>query len=412
MKKKFFIPLCALAAIFAACSNDDNPIADQSAQEIKLFVSNTSDNQLATRGGRPLYGSEALQDVDSVVVYIYKEDDKVVSYVKTIDNWERVATASATGKTHSLKLTGQDRLKKGTYKLKAYAYSNFGTATFDPGLPVKGNNLVKDTLVAKFTTDAEELFAGENTLVVVVGKGDNPIFTSGNIVELNRQVAGAFGYFQNIPAKVRDKETVKIRLVASAKNTEVQFLTNAKYQVNGKTPATAADAKFKDDKSAFVVYEANVQDWFTAGDSNKDGFLGNGDEDWESQLPSEGEGEGEGVNIREHTILVGSFLTPFARVENVNTFELQLLAADGTITKTWNVGIQPDPTKIPLDEKFQYGVYRNHLYGIGKKTLNNPEDPTNPGDGHIEEPIDLSRDQDIFIDINSNWDVIHSLELE
>ena len=335
--------------------------------------------------------------MDSVVVYIYKEDDKEVLYVKTIDNWKSVATSSATGKTHSLKLTGQERLTGGTYKLKAYAYST-GTATFDPG-PVKGDNLVKDTLVAKFTTDAEELFAGENTLVVDPGE-DNPIFTSGNIVELNRQVAGAFGYFKNIPAKVRDKETVKIRLVASAKNTEVQFLPNAEYQVNGKTPATPADAKLKNGSDAFMVYEADVKEWFKFGDTNGSGFLGNGDDDWESQLPQ------NGVKILDNTILIGNFLVPVAKHDTNNTFELQLLDADGTITKTWNVGIQ-DNKIISGDTKHRYGIYRNHLYGIGKKTLNNP---VTPGDG--EEPIDLSRDQDIFIDINSTWDVIHNLELE
>lgn len=398
MKKKFFIPLCDLAAIFAACSNDDNPIADESAQVIDLFVSNTSDNQLATRAGRPLYGSEALQDVDSVVVYIYDQSGSI-KHVTTIEDWKSVSSAHDNGRKYTFRLTGEQKLPIGKYTLRAYAHSENTSAVFKQTPQV--NFPYEGVEVAFNNNPAEEFFAGNSPLKV---EGTPAEFTAGNTVVLKRQVAGAFGYFTNIPAKVLDKETKTIRLVSSVKNTTVEISDLTENQTNGKTPADPADAKLKNGSDAFVVYEANVQDWFTSGDSSNDGLLGV-DDIWTTQIPN------NGVKILDNTILIGNFLVPVAKHDTNNTFELQLLAADGTITKTWNVGIQ-DNKIVSGDTKHRYGIYRNHLYGIGQKTLNNPEDPTNPGVGHTEEPIDLSKDQDIIIDINSTWDVIHSLELE
>lgn len=94
--------------------------------------------------------------------------------------------------------------------------------------------------------------------------------------------------FKNIPAKVDNKDAVTLRLVASAKNTQLEMTNfnssfrktggaNVKYVVNGKTSATA-NAKFHDAAgadNAVILYQITLSDWFTANpmDTNDDGLL-------------------------------------------------------------------------------------------------------------------------------------------
>lgn len=141
------------------------------------------------------------------------------------------------------------------------------------------------------------------------------------------------------------------------------------------------------------------------------------------------------------SVFAGEFIIPFLQNSNYNTFELQLLDKDGNILKNWNVQV---PEKIKNTEsgladgiggyyygdssKLIYNIYRNHLYSLGIKTtdVTDPTDPENPDpdpkpepdpdpnptDPDTDDPVDLSNAQDLLLNVNDNWEMIHQMEID
>lgn len=142
------------------------------------------------------------------------------------------------------------------------------------------------------------------------------------------------------------------------------------------------------------------------------------------------------------SVFAGEFIIPFLQVSGTNTFELQLLDEHDNILKTWNVQV---PTKVTGgsagnniaagisatwadDTDLIYNIYRNHLYSLGLKTKDieggkdpDPDKPVDPkpnpdpdgGDKNPEDqPEDLSKGQDLLINVNDNWEVIHKMEID
>ncbi len=151
----------------------------------------------------------------------------------------------------------------------------------------------------------------------------------------------------------------------------------------------------------------------------------------------------ENPNKKTQTLVAGSvfageFIIPFLQVKGTNTFELQLLDKNNNILKTWNVQV---PTKVTSgsnenniaagisatwadDTDLIYNIYRNHLYSLGMKT-NDIEDGGEPGttdpdpkpepdpDPNPEDkPEDLSKGQDLLINVNDNWEIIHNMVID
>ena len=116
-------------AVFTACSNDDEMMmpagvgeADGDVQEIVLQVAN--DGLVAKRGGRPLYSSEAAQDVDKVVLWAIAQDGtnagKVV--LKKEITWSDAGTyngGDGKGTKKSIRLQDSEKLPVGKYKFVA-----------------------------------------------------------------------------------------------------------------------------------------------------------------------------------------------------------------------------------------------------------------------------------------------------
>ena len=127
----------------------------------------------------------------------------------------------------------------------------------------------------------------------------------------------------------------------------------------------------------------------------------------------------------------------------MNTFELQLLDENGKILKNWNVQVDKKVGNSDgslaegitggswsLDAStFVYNVYRNHLYSLGLKTTNiegggepgttDPDPKPNPDpDGGDEnpdpedQPEDLSKGQDLLLNVNDNWEIIHNMVID
>lgn len=147
------------------------------------------------------------------------------------------------------------------------------------------------------------------------------------------------------------------------------------------------------------------------------------------------------------SVFAGEFILPFLQVtspSNVNTFELQLLDKDDNILKNWNIQVDKKVENThgslatgitgswsPDASNFVYNVYRNHLYSLGLKTTNiedgkdpsDPETPVDPkpnpdpdpdggGKNPEDQPEDLSKGQDLLINVNDNWEIIHNMVID
>ena len=424
MKKSYlFSALAAGMVMLSACSNDSDLANGGSvettevAQQIVLQVANSGDG-IQTRAGRPLYSSEAKQNIENVKVIICNKADNKVAYVKLIDDWKDASKAYNTnGHGREMLLTLDDKLGEGSYVAYAFAYHNGSDykeidskiagvakeATFTPNTVLELNDGVK----------GEEIFAGSVDFDVTKGVGfKRPIV-------LNRQVAGTFGYFEAIPYI---EGATKLQLVASTRNQSLilgQFhntdltqngtANNPYFVVNGTNKAA--------DK---VIYEIDLKNWFkNIKDDNKDGLIDTDNDNWKNPYAGN-------ANFKTGSVFGGTFLVPFAKTSDA-TFVLKLVKGDGTDAQTWTIKLPADDKQVAEHDLFSwtgtsfpttavkntdnntvYNIVRNHLYGIGTKTADGVE-PGNPG---TDTPEPLKKKQELTLRVNDNWDIIHSLEIE
>ena len=446
MKKGMFFALAASSLLFSACSSDDAVVStegqNEAVQQIVLQVASSGDG-LTTRAGRPLYSSQALQTIQHVRVLIYNTKTNAIVKDEQLD-WTKSDKYDNHGRQHTLTYKGNDRLAGGSYKVMAVGYSDNSDYTYL--LDVTGASLTDKTYSDITATlkdgkkDAEEVFAGDATLTIGADKKITKLTPGedGVAVTLHRQVAGSFGYFQNIPASVNGKTAKTLRLVVRDKNDVLTFNnfnssftangatgSTVKYYVNGsKSTSTALtpDAQFKDGDNGYVLYSINLDTWFPGGDQNKDGVLNGDDTNWTHP-----------TNVRT-TVVKGSvfgcnFVIPFALTHDKTTMELQLLDDANNIIKTWTVSIptgdkNSDATggNVADESVSVFNVVRNHMYNLGVKPSNggktdpdpgnpDPEPKPDPDKPDPDKPEDLSKSQNLILKVNDNWEAIHQLVL-
>lgn len=485
MKKKFMSAawlIAGAAVMFSSCSNDEDVInggngnGNEPVQIISMQVANTGDNFIGTRAtDRPLYSSEANQSIENVKVVLYKlnvatdaKDDakkaamygeKTIVATKTFTPWMNGGVSSiyndATkghGRQASWTLATADLItEEGVYGAYAVGYNTTNYSeleTFD-GLAKEGT--FTTPLNVTVGDKVKEIFAGSALFEV---KKEEVTAAEGNVnsfhfnvsLTLHRQIAGSIGYFTNIPTKGNidnaDKVGTKLRLVASAKNTQAVFAgfnseytgkegkpstENVKYVVNGHTPATA-DAKFYGSTAndAYSVYEIALASWFNAQggmDSNNDGLLNELDT-WKNAIDE----AQTTVKVKTGSVLGGSFMIPFELVADKATFQLQMLAENGDIIRYWNIRLPKTSTEDSQIGQFvrviandggesiasaeenniNYSIVRNHLYTIGAR--DNGDNPTDPGTDP-DKPQDLN-DETLILRVNDNWEMIHHMEVD
>lgn len=447
MKKGMFFALAASSLLFSACSSDDAVVStegqNEAVQQIVLQVASSGDG-LTTRAGRPLYSSEALQTIQNVRVIIYKDDAKKTIVKDAKLDWKTSTTYTNHGRQLTLTYKGDERLSEGSYKVMAVGYSDNSDYTYD--LDVTGTGLTgktyKDiTATLKANTVAEEVFAGDAALTIGADKNITNLTSgekNGVAVTLHRQVAGSFGYFQNIPASVNGEAAATLRLVVRGKNDKLTFNNfnssftttgnTIKYYVNGSTStgeALVTDAKFNNNDDGYVLYSIDLKKWFPSLDENGDGVLNAQDTNW--KRPSDVK-----TQVVKGSVFGSNFVIPFNLTSGKSTMELQLLDAGGKIIKFWTVSIPASDVNSDTqngnvaDESASiFNVVRNHMYNLGVKTStgttttpdpNNPtpdpEDPDKPTpDPGKDEPEDLSKSQNLILKVNDNWEVIHKMEL-
>lgn len=413
--KKYFMSVAALAGMMslAACSSDDivSP-ADNDVQTIKIAVASTGDK--STRS-RDLNSEEPNQNIENVAVVIRDKANTVV-YQKVITDWKTASsiyTDNGHGRECTLKLEGADRLNAGEYTITAVGYTaaDFKNNTIENATGKVAGNFTAEVADGKA---AQEAFAGESSINLLPDHA--AINTS---VTLHRQVAGYYGYFTSIPFKVDNKVVTDVRLVARSKNTKLTYgnfnskftTTNSDimYVVNGSEPATTKDAKFKGSAAndAYTLYNIKVADWFTKGDTNKDGILDEKD-DWTNALAAKGY-----LTYQQGTIFAGGFAVPFAAADAA-TLELQLLDVNGEILKSWTVemataqpaGQDVDKVTLPTETTQNFSFFRNHMYTLGKKMDNTNTPGTTP-----DQPEPLDKSQSMILRVNDNWEVINRMTI-
>lgn len=439
--KKYFISGAMLAGLMslAACSNDEGVVADNNGAEQQFTITLASSGDRATRAAadRTLESEAAGQSIEKVTLIVRSQDDgadknKVV-YTYTLDNWNGTATNYDTnghGKKLTFTIPKADKLGEGKYVVTAVGYNE---SNYKLNLPAKGDVVDKNiTATTPTGAEAKEVFAGEQKFNVKDGKIDG---TDGSKaiqsvdVTLHRQVAGAYGYFTSIPAKIGETEVASIRMVSRSKNTVLTFGSfnslfttdaNVMYMVNGSVPAPKT-AKFLNGDEANVLFSAKITDWFPGGDKNNDGVYDKEDTNWTQHYTG---------SYLKGSVFASNFIVPFSATQGKSTLELQLLDAKGNVLYAWPVKLDasnaqvgkkgetasanlsdPSTTMGFAETADVFSLFRNHIYSIGihKQGTTNP-DPETPVPG--DQPTDLSKIQNVVIRVNDNWEALHHMSID
>lgn len=442
--KKYFISGAMLAGLMslAACSNDEDVVADNNGAEQQFTITLASSGDRATRAAadRTLESEAAGQSIEKVTLIVRSQDDgadknKVV-YIHTLDNWNGTATDYDTnghGKKLTFTIPKADKLGAGSYVVTAVGY-NEGNYTLS--LPNKGDVVDKNiTATTPTGAEAKEVFAGEQKFNVTADKKIEGTDASKAIqsvdVTLHRQVAGAYGYFTSIPAKIGDTEVASIRMVSRSKNTVLTFGSfnssftttdaNVMYMVNGSVPATKT-AKFLNGDEANVLFSAQITDWFPGGDENKDGVYDKKDTNWTKHYSG---------SYLKGSVFASNFIVPFSATQGKSTLELQLLDATDNVLYAWPVKLDASNAQVGktgetasadlfgagtamgfAETADVFSLFRNHIYSIGIHKLGtSTTDPETPVPG-TDQPTDLSKIQNVVIRVNDNWEALHHMSID
>lgn len=442
--KKYFISGAMLAGLMslAACSNDEGVVADNNGAEQQFTITLASSGDRATRAAadRTLESEAAGQSIEKVTLVVRSQDDgadknKVV-YIHTLDNWNDTATDYDTnghGKKLTFTIPKADKLGAGSYVVTAVGYNE---GNYNLKWPAKGEVLDKNiTATTPTGAEAKEVFAGEQKFNVTADKKIEETDASKAIqsvdVTLHRQVAGAYGYFTSIPAKIGETDVASIRMVSRSKNTVLTFGSfnssftttdaNVMYMVNGSVPA-GKTANFLNGDEANVLFSAKIADWFPGGDKNNDGVYDNKDTNWTQHYTG---------SYLKGSVFASNFIVPFSATQDKSTLELQLLDATGNVLYAWPVKL--DASNAQVGKKGEtasadlfgagtamgfaetadvFSLFRNHIYSIGIHKQGT--DPTNPDKPvpDIDKPTNLSKIQNVVIRVNDNWEALHHMSID
>ena len=177
MKKNYFamaILACGLLT-FSACSNDDAFNEDETnvtageTRNVELTFNFSVNSGEQTRGGRPLYSSEALQQVNAMKVYVFKESGGEYVYSKEItDDGNFGFNNSNAVETESHSYTLTDKLDDGTYKFLAVGYEEGYSTTFKELTMTENTTKLSELLLElNDSQNADEVFSGVSEAVTV-----------------------------------------------------------------------------------------------------------------------------------------------------------------------------------------------------------------------------------------------------
>ena len=447
MNKKYLLGMALMASMaFYSCTEekiyvqggDGSEQVAEDVQTITLQVENSGDG-LTTRAGRPLYSAEAKQTIENVKVIVCNGTSVV--YTKDFANWNTDNTSTAYtsgghGRQATIKLEGDEKLGQGSYTVyaigyhKGSGYEDNAETTLNSVMTniTKGKTFNAD-MVLKYTgsSNAEEIFAGSAELSISDKKAGSAT------VILNRQVAGAFVYLKDIPYF---EGATKIELVASTTNDQLVLgkFANTNFESNGGNSVAMNVINGWNSDSGWTLGKAKetviatitLSDWFTSITDNN-GLINTAN--WKNPYT-----EDNHPTFQKGSVFAGTFLIPFAKVSSTQTLKLVMKDKSGKQYAFWNVNLSSTGqnysnlftwngsswgTGTTEDlNKNSYSIVRNHLYGIGTR-MNDQADPEKPGtdpEPDTEDPDDkpesLNNKQELTLQVNDNWEVIHGMELE
>ena len=459
MKKNYLFGMALMASLaFFSCSNEviyvhDGESSEQVSDEqiITLQVSNGGDG-LTTRAGRPLYSSEAKQTIDYVRLWIFDASGNL-EYSTTFDEWDdndsKVYGTSGTtahGREAKITLSGTNKLETGAGKTyNVYAIGYHSSSEYD-GIPNETGvteSQVKDVKLTYGGSDnAEEIFAG--SLEIDLTSATSTAFKQ--TIVLNRQVAGAFVYVEEIPFVTENHKYLK--LIASAQNNGLVLgkFANMDYATNGSNTSTNVVNGYNTTTdytaSDVVISCIDLTRWFGGTLQNNDGLIDA--RSWTNPLRQ----TGTTPTFKKGSVFGGTFLIPFAK-QSTQTLKLVLSTSDAATSvagdEVWKINLPTGDNQLTSfalttpsvadgsvnwstaaaasESANVYSILRNHLYGVGKRTIDNPgesvggePDPSDPDpespDPDIDDPESLNNKQELILKVNDNWEVIHGMELE
>lgn len=454
--------------------NGGLPETTGASQVIEISVANAGSG-LTTRAGRPLHSSEAKQTIENVKIIICDESGNIKADT-LITDWTNVSEkyddTSGHGQKVRFTLGGSNAELSASTTYTVYAFGYHGTdsgSSYDSQYTVGEQNTAlneylktvgngqkwesnsvtqnseesvttfSENFTIKNTSDdnAEELFAGSAEITV----DDKGNFSQG--VTLHRQVAGMFTYAYNVPYF---KDAKYLKVYASQENQALVLGSfYSKVLGNNGTNNVLENVVNGTDtqNSETLLYQIDLTQWFESiADVNNDGIIdtygfdnNNGVLEENSTVNWKKPSDFTNVTLVKGSVFGGEFLIPFKAKSSAQTLTLKLTDDGGTtVFRTWTV-------KLPTDQVISngtltswdtseggkwstaegsvtetqeaYSTLRNHLYGIGKKTAEGDgTDTEDPDPDGPDNPQDLTTKQDILLQVNDNWEMIHQMVVD
>lgn len=444
MKRTYLIYLtfACILGTFTSCTQNEMPEAggdtagteESAVQRIGIQLASDNGNDGLARAGRPLYSNQPAQMVDKVALVICNDANQVV-VCKLVDNWETVSEVYETsghGRKAVIELNEVERLPATSAKYTLYAIGYTSREGNPTAYTVKTKTLDKyfsslepgvmfdPNLVLHLDDEpGEEIFAGSVLFTTYASGGFD------NTVVLNRQVAGTYVYVKDVPYV---EGASILRLTASADNDGLVLgeFANENIEENGKGTGKYVmnGTSQKSSDAPYTVCEINLLQWMSDGEIHQDGTLVAVD-NW--QTPSQYNGK---ATFKEGSFYSGSFLIPFAAVSGQQSLTLGLYKeSDSEPEKTWKVNLSqsdvnkqsnviwhwdssqskfqnPSETTRVAESQNSYSVLRNHLYCIGRRDKDNPENSDK------DEPQALEDVTELIIRVIAEWDVVYDMILE
>lgn len=440
--RKMFVSACLFAAMaFTACTteviyvdSDGNPVEHVDLKEGEGLLSvAVSSTDVSTRDVRPVGSSAAANNVNVVKVYAFSATTDAGPYTfdeaigvkaganTNVSGDQGVITVDVKATVNEvvnpengvnieeeeiITLTGIDKNKY--YKFVAVGYNDADGQVNpygEPSLEAGTTSLTTFTSTAKTGYGVEELFATESA---TAKKGDAKDFGT---LTLTRQVAGMLAYFKNVPAKISGTAVAAIRIYANKSFT--QFTYPAAGDFNG-VAASAETSSPTANKHLLMEFMLGTSEGSISTGTDADGYYTFNGMDSETKKPlAKDYIAPSGLTLEANSIFGGRYLIPYDQHYDAvsgegSTLTIELQDAGGTALRTLKV--KTDASSKPSDGSVEfYDIRCNNFYSIGKKYKT---DPTSGGGTDPDDPIDLSGNSEIVVQINDAWSVLHDMTVE
>lgn len=388
MNKYFVWAFIAGVFMWSATSCSEQAMMDQgihasgeAQREVQITFHLSVISGMQTRGGRPLYSSEALQMVNDMKVYVFKKDANTGTFVydgkyysiAAFDNTDTPYDGEGY-ETHYHTL--DTKLADGTYKFLAVGLEKGHEETFS--FTPKATTTLGEAVLSLKSTDihADEAFSGVSE-EITVSEDRKGFFAR---IELKRVVAGVLGYFKNIPYQVESngqmvvvkkvcvellKKATQVRLEDRGASTDGLLQPTSYYRL---LTIDLSGASFDSDNNIYISDAVGT--------------------------------EGTPAKV-ENSFLAGGYALPFDVMEGKKTMKLVLYGGEPeTALRTYKVQDEIK-TASPVTLTECFSIEADHFYSLGLKSKDN--------DTEEDKPIDLSKDQTIRITVHANWTWIHDL---